>query len=93
MFKTPEYQHLLAAERVLVSAIDADEAKLSERSQCARALVDLIRLKRDMRGVPDPRPVDVSQKVRKRRTSSESMPTPTDPTATPPAPPGPAPQG
>ncbi len=61
MFKTPEYQNLLAAERVMVKTMEDDSVKPSERSQCARALVDIIQLKRNMRGDPNPKPVDVSK--------------------------------
>jgi hypothetical protein len=82
-FYSEEYKHLLLAERVMATALQDTEGKLSERSQCARALVDLVRLKRDIRGVPDPKPVDVSLagKRKGRRDSGASpgaTPVPTD---------------
>lgn len=78
MFKTPEYQHLLLAERVMAEILEKGDGKLSELAQCARALVDLVVLKRNMRGDPNPKPVDVSEGKRKRRAPAHQAPVPTD---------------
>lgn len=67
---TPEYRHLLLAERVNAGMLEEDGLKAAECAQVTRALVDCIRLKRDMRGCPDPRPVDVSKPTRKRKVQS-----------------------
>jgi hypothetical protein len=80
-FYSEEYHDLVAAQRVLSNAMTEEGAKLSERSQCARALVDIVRLKRDMRGIPDPKPVDVQAKIKRSRTIRDPGDSPTDPTA------------
>lgn len=76
----PEYKDLLAAQRVLRATIDSGDHTLPALAQGTRALVDVIRLKRDMRGVPDPRPVDVSKPAKRQRRASGIDPSaPTDP--------------
>lgn len=89
-FYSDEYKALLTAQKALTLAL---EPKANEQgavlypeprdsAQVTRALVDLVRLKRDMRGVPDPKPVDVSQTKRKRKPDSGWI----DPSAQPPGP-------
>jgi hypothetical protein len=83
-FYTDEYKHLLAAERSLSDEIETP----GEKSNCAmlaRALVDVIRLKRDIRGVPDPKPVEVGKPAgkasRARSINSHAQPLPDPPAA------------
>lgn len=73
---------MLGAQRVLADSMDKQVEKRAEYAQIARALCDVIRLKRDMRGVPDPKPVDVSQTKRRRKPDSGWI----DPSSQPPGP-------
>jgi hypothetical protein len=74
MFKTPEYQHLLDAERAISEALepkpsDSGEVTYPEArdvAQLATALVRVIDQKRIMRGQPAPKPAEA--KPRKVKT-------------------------
>lgn len=68
-FYSDEYKHVLLAERVMSRLLEKEDLKAAEGAQVTRALCDAVRLKRDMRGVPDPKPVDSQPKVRKPKTS------------------------
>lgn len=70
-----EYKDLLTAQRTLRKVIALADAKLGELSQGTRALVDVIRLKRDIRGIPDPKPQDVSPKAKRRSSAGPATPT------------------
>lgn len=72
-FYSEEYHDLVAAQRVL-SGLLKPEIKPSDGAQVSRALVDLIRLKRDMRGIPDPKPVDVAKPQRVHREPKNVVP-------------------
>ena len=72
-----EYRDVLKCQRAMSAILDRENLKGSEGAQVVRALVDAVRLKRDMRNIPDPRPADVSRPARKPR-SSGSSPTPAD---------------
>ena len=71
-----EYANLLEAQRLMLIALKSGDDKLGAKSQGTRALVEVIRLKRDIRGVPDPRPVDVSNRkpAKSRHQAVESFP-------------------
>lgn len=58
-FCTKEYRHLLDTEKALSAEIQSPGER-SNIAQLARALVDVIRLKRDIRGIPNPRDIDVA---------------------------------
>lgn len=73
-FYTDEYKHVLLAERTMARLLEREDIKPSDGAQCTRALVDAVRLKRDMRGVPDPRPVDVGKASKRQRRTAESSP-------------------
>lgn len=74
-----EYHHLLTAQRLILEALKAGDEMLSAKSQGTRALCDVIRLKRDMRGVPDPKPVDTTQVAKPRRARRPTLDLPPEP--------------
>lgn len=59
MYRTPEYQHLLLAERALAKEIE-NPTEESNLSTLATSLCRVIDQKRVMRCQPAPKPVDVS---------------------------------
>lgn len=92
MWKTPEYQALLTAQRALEVALkphaDGNGVEVypepRDAAMVASALARVIDQKRVMRGQPAPKPVDVSPKTRKRKPQGPDAWT--DPTAPPPPP-------
>lgn len=82
-FYSDEYKHVLLAERAMAKMLEKEDLKGAEGAQVTRALCDAIRLKRDMRGVPDPRPVDVSKPAgkssRPKSLNSHASPLPDPP--------------
>ena len=66
---TEEYRDVLKAQRAMSRMLESDGIKPSEGAQVTRALIEAVRLKRDMRGVPDPRPQDMGPKAKRSRAS------------------------
>jgi hypothetical protein len=65
--QSEEYDHLLASQRLLFKDIQqADTA--SVRANSVKVLVAVVQLKREMRMVPKPKPVDVSQSRKSRQS-------------------------
>lgn len=75
-YRTAEYRHLIAAERAISESIKSPSENESISSLSA-ALVKVIDMKRAMRGIGNPKPVDYGK--RKRRSSANATPAvPTD---------------
>ena len=77
---TEEYRDILKAQRAMSRILERDDLKGAEGAQVVRALVDAVRLKRDMRGIPDPKPIDATL-TRKQKRVGPGRPTPAQPPA------------
>lgn len=69
-FYSQEYHDLVAAQKVLSQELESPPEK-SATPMLARALVDVIQLKRKMRGLPDPRPVEVEDPRKRRKRGAD----------------------
>ena len=93
-YRTPEYLHLLAAERAIALAMEPkpDQAGNMIYPDCkdiaslASALTRVVDQKRIMRGQPAPKPADGRQSRGSRRPARAAAPCHAEPSAPAPAP-------
>lgn len=79
-YRTPEYLHLILAERAIAGAL-GDKPEHRDIAQLASALVRVIDQKRVMRGMPAPKPESGIRKGVRRNNNGAQLDTPSDPTA------------
>jgi len=68
-YRTPEYRHLLAAERVLSKCLERPDIEPRDAAMVASALTRTVDQKRVMRGQPAPKPADAKPKSYKPKVA------------------------
>ena len=84
LYAKKTYRDAIAIQRVLIADIQSGETRASERSQAARAWVDIEQVKRAMLGIGNPKPVaavnDPTLQPAKRKARSQDAASPDAPT-------------